>query len=99
MFKQYFGAEADLAYAVAKAESGVVSKAGAVNMDGSQDWGVMQINDRWHCPKVGAEAFSEDCHNKLLDVETNVRVAKQIRDDSGWGAWSVINNGRYLNFM
>lgn len=46
-----------------------------------------------------AEAFSMDCHNKLLDPETNIKVAKQIKDDSGWGAWYVFNNGRYLNFM
>lgn len=49
----------------------------------TDDYGVMQVNCYWHKAKVGG-----DC-NKLFDVETNLKVAKQIYDASGWRAWST----------
>lgn len=47
------------------------------------DYGVMQINCYWHKAKV-----SGDC-TKYFDLETNLRVAKQIYDNRGWNAWAT----------
>ena len=97
LIAKYFGSEAQFAYKIAELESGVESKmSNYPNNDGSQDVGIFQVNDRWHCPKVGEDNFSNACHQKLLDPETNVRIAKQIRDESGWGAWATYNKANNL---
>ena len=32
-------------------------------------------------------------YEALFDPETNIRIAKGIRDQQGWGAWSPFNRG------
>ena len=50
----------------------------------TNDFGVMQVNCTAHAKKVGG-----DC-TKLYDLETNLRVAKQIYDGSrGWSPWTT----------
>ena len=51
------------------------------------DYGLFQINCYWHRNK-----FSGDCY-ALLDIDTNIRVAKQIYDVQGWRPWVT---SRYL---
>lgn len=45
------------------------------------DYGLFQINCYWHRNK-----FSGDCY-ALLDIDTNIRIAKQIYDAQGWRPW------------
>jgi soluble lytic murein transglycosylase-like protein len=94
LFDKYFGSEANIARAIAQAESGM--NAGAVsklNWNGTRDWGVMQINS-CHADKVGGNL------ELLKDLETNIRVAKEIRDSwSGWTAWTVYNSGEYKKYL
>ena len=98
--KEVFGSDAKIALAVARAESGIESKRGLkANRDGSWDWGIFQINDYWHCPKVGEVRSSDDCHRKFMDAKTNIDTAKQIFDDSGWFPWSVFKNGKYKEYL
>ena len=47
------------------------------------DYGVMQLNCRWQKRRVGG-----DCA-LFLDLETNLRVAKQIFNEQGWNPWST----------
>jgi hypothetical protein len=65
---------------IAQLESGLRTNA----RSSSNDFGVMQVNCTAHAKKVGG-----DC-TKLYDLETNLRVAKQIYDGSkGWSPWTT----------
>lgn len=79
---KYFGDECNLATRVFKAESGL--NPNAIGDHGSS-LGIAQIN-RPHWGKVSCN---------LLEPECNIKLAKAIRDDSGWWAWSVYKNGTY----
>ena len=86
LVEKYFGDKADEALTCFKSESGLRPSAiNYSNRNGSWDVGYAQINTV-HCGKVGA-TDKEDCKSKLLDVETNIRVAKQIYDGRGFNAW------------
>lgn len=86
LVKKYFGEIADEALTCFKSESGLRPTAiNYSNKNGTWDIGYAQINTI-HCGKVGAKD-REDCKNKLLDVETNIKVAKQIYDGRGFNAW------------
>lgn len=74
---KYFGSEVDYALRIMQCESG--GNSGALSHTG--DRGLMQVN-HVHAAKVGGNL------DLLYDPETNLRVAKQIRDGSGWAAWS-----------
>lgn len=91
--KKYFGKEWKLAWAIAKAESGLVCSKDSYqpNSDGSMDHGLFQINDIHMSKLLEGE--------NLWDCDTNARIAKQIRDSwEGYHAWSAYNNGNYLVF-
>lgn len=84
--RKYFGDIADKALTCFKSESGLRPTAiNYSNRNGTWDIGLAQVNTI-HCGKVGA-SNREDCKNKLLDLETNVRIAKQIYDGRGFNAW------------
>lgn len=84
--RKYFGDIADEALTCFKSESGLRPTAiNYSNRNGTWDIGLAQVNTI-HCGKVGA-TNREDCKNKLLDLETNVRIAKQIYDGRGFNAW------------
>lgn len=84
--KKYFGELADEALTCFKSESGLRPTAiNYSNRNGTRDIGLAQINTV-HCGKVGA-TNRNDCKDKLLDLETNVRIAKQIHDGRGFNAW------------
>ena len=78
--------ECNLAIAVFTVESGL--RANAVGDHGGS-LGIAQIN-HVHWYKVSCS---------LLEVECNIRLAKQIRDNSGWGAWTVYRTGAYLQYL
>jgi hypothetical protein len=49
----------------------------------TNDYGVFQMNCRWQKRRVGG-----NCNN-FFDVDTNIRVAKQIYDEQGWNPWTT----------
>lgn len=86
MVRKYFGDKADEALICFKSESGLRPTAvNYSNRNGSWDIGLAQVNTI-HCAKVKATSKT-DCRDKLLDLETNIKVAKQIWDGRGWNAW------------
>ena len=76
------------ALAVAKAESRLDSNAEHVNADSSLDCGIFQINSV-HRPT------KEQCKG----TRENIKLAYQIYQRSGWQAWSVVKNGKYLAYL
>jgi hypothetical protein len=92
MIRSIFGADADIAIAIAKAESGLrCSAISPQNKNGTRDHGVFQINDI-HMAKFG--------QNSPYDCVENIKVAYKIfKSWEGWHAWSVYNNKRYLTFF
>ena len=72
--------ECDLAIRVFTQESNLNSKAIG---DHGNSIGIAQIHLPAHKNKVNCDLFEPEC---------NIRLAKQIRDSSGWGAWSVYRN-------
>jgi hypothetical protein len=93
---QVWGEEqATTAVAVALAESGgdAYKDNKGLNVDGSTDWGMWQINDRAHPNLAGWDNW--------YDATTNARMAKQVYDDrartgrNGWSAWSAYTSGAY----
>lgn len=74
---QYFGAETDYALRIMQCESGGNTAAHSP----TDDYGLMQVNSV-HAGKVGGNLSA------LFDPATNLQIAKQIRDGSGWSAWS-----------
>ena len=83
--EKYFKEKTDEALTCFKSESGLRPSAiNYNNKNGTWDIGLAQINTV-HCGKVNA-TDREDCKNKLLDLETNVRIAKQIYDGRGFNA-------------
>ncbi len=86
-----FGDKADVALAVAKAESGLRCEAYHFNQDKahSVDHGAMQLNDYWW--KWG----------NINDCAENIRIAKRIVDETGngWNNWVQYTNGAYLKYL
>ena len=78
-----FGKAAPLALQIIQKESSFNPKATNLNDNGSIDRGIFQINSI-HKNKVKNL-------NDLFDVDTNIRIAKQIYDESGqsWRQWST----------
>lgn len=71
-----FGDEAEHAKKIAKCESGFSPTATNVNVDGTEDRGVFQINNKYH--------GSCSTHN----AKANIDCAKKIKDSWGnWNAW------------
>jgi hypothetical protein len=94
LYDKYFGNEATLARAICKAENGTQEpgRVSKPNRNGTRDYGLCQINSI-HADKVGGNLEA------LKDPETNIRVAKQIRDGSGWTAWTCYKNGSYKKHL
>lgn len=79
----YFGDEADRALCLMGYES--AGNPGARNSS-SGAAGLMQVMPFW------AAEYGVD-YAGLFDPETNLRIAKGIRDNQGWTAWSPYNRG------
>jgi len=87
--RRVFGSkDAPIALAVSQSENGS-RRCDRIGVSG--DIGVFQINPWIHSDKATPE--------ELKDCLTNIRVAKQIFDSSGWFAWVDFNNGNYLAYM
>lgn len=90
----FTGEDARIAVAVALAESGGRANATNHNTDGTQDTGLMQINDVHH----GSETVTA-FRNRMLDPVENVKEGKSVFASSGWNAWTTYKNGTYRKFM
>lgn len=62
-----------------------------MNKDGTVDIGIFQINAYWHRDKATQE--------ELRDCKTNILVAKQIKDRSGWFPWVTYQTKSYLKYL
>lgn len=95
LFDKYFGEEADIARAVAMAESKMNSQ--AINhSDGHGvcrgSFGTMQIACI-HTERFGVEL------KDLLDEETNIRIASEIWKEQGWTPWGAYTSGSYKKYL
>jgi hypothetical protein len=90
LIRNIFGEEANVAIAIAEAESGLRAEAVNTNRNGSIDRGLFQINSI-HCKKF-------DC-TRLFEREYNIEAAKQIKEGSGWTAWSTYKSGKYRKYL
>lgn len=96
LIKKHFGPDWKLAYAIARAESGL--RCGAVgdhaiaywadNIEYGKSYGVFQIRHLQGRPEP----------KKLQDCEYNIMYAKQLFDRSGFYPWSAFTNDSYLAF-
>ncbi|KAH8301044.1 hypothetical protein KR059_007192, partial [Drosophila kikkawai] len=67
---------------------------GPPNTDGSNDYGIFQINDRYWCQPSNGHFSHNGCSvncNDLLsdDITRSVRCAQKVQGEQGWTAWSV----------
>lgn len=95
LYDKYFKEDAPIARAICKAENRAqdASKISKPNHDGSRDYGLCQINDKWQADKYTNTS-------ELLDAENNIRIAKQIHDEWGnWNAWTTYRSGAYKQFI
>jgi hypothetical protein len=91
--RRVFGKDADMAVAIAKAESGLNEKSvSKPNRNGSIDRGIFQINSV-HLWRVGGDS------SKLLDRDTNIAVAYEIFKEQNWIPWTVYRTGAYLKYL
>jgi hypothetical protein len=81
-----------IALAVANAESGMRADAYHFNSNNTLDFGVMQINSI-HWGKEGCSM------KELVDPYKNVDCGYNIKQESGWTAWTVVNTGAYLAYL
>lgn len=82
-----------MALAISQAENGsrLCNRVSKPNRDGSIDIGIFQVNNKAHAKKA--------TENQLKDCITNIKVAKQIFDASGWSPWSVYKSGLYKKYL
>lgn len=67
---------------------------GPANTDGSNDYGIFQINDRYWCQpsngKYSKNGCGIDCDELLSDdISTSVRCARHILAKTGWSSWTT----------
>lgn len=84
IIRRVFGEDAEMALAIAKAESGLNPLA-----DNGKCIGIFQI---MLFPSRPSRA-------ELYDPEINIITAKKIFDDSGWSPWSVYKSGAYKKYL
>jgi len=91
--------DAKIMAAVAMAESGGDSE--ALNDDGKKDlsYGLFQINMIGGIGPERRDLYNLDSNNNLYDPMTNIRVAKEIFDKQGYGAWGAYTNNSYKTFL
>lgn len=67
------------------------------NSDGSVDWGLFQINDRYWCKPADRRPSNNACHlscNLLLrsNIRYSLKCARYIKRAQGFTAWVAWNN-------
>jgi len=67
---------------------------GPTNSNGSNDYGIFQINNLYWCqPANGRFSYNEcklSCNNLLTDdIRDSVTCSRKIKNQQGWTAWST----------
>ena len=83
-----FGSQANIALAIAQAESGLKYDAIGKNTNGTLDVGLFQIND------IHGHSVEE-----RLDIERNVEIAYELYERDNWTPWVAFNNGSFKKFL
>ena len=94
------GPDAQTMAAIAMAESS--GNPGAHNRNastGDDSYGLAQINMLGSMGPARLKQFGLQRNEQLLDPQTNFKAAKQVRDSSGFGAWSTYGSGGYKQFL
>jgi len=94
------GQDANTMAAIALAESS--GNPGAHNRNagtGDNSYGLAQINMLGSMGPARLKQFGLQRNEQLLDPQTNFKAAKQVRDSSGFGAWSTYGSSKYKQFL
>lgn len=86
--------------AIAMAESS--GNPGAHNRNastGDNSYGLAQINMLGSMGPARLKQFGLQKNEQLFDPQTNFKAAKQVKDSSGFGAWSTYGSGKYKQFL
>lgn len=67
---------------------------GPANSDGSHDYGIFQINDRYWCQPPNGKHSSNGCGLNCKDllsdqINKSVTCARKVLAQQGWAAWST----------
>ncbi|XP_037813933.1 lysozyme 1B [Lucilia sericata] len=67
---------------------------GPANTDGSHDYGIFQINDRYWCKPSNGRSSHNGCNvycDDLLedDISESVYCAQHVKSKQGWSAWTT----------
>lgn len=79
---------------IAQHESSYNTKAvGTMNSNGSRDYGLFQINNKYWCLAENGTGYNQ-CHIKCRDllvdsIAPSVKCAQQVLRQQGWTAWST----------
>lgn len=94
----FSGSDANIAAAVAMAESG--GNPTAHNTTPPDDsYGLWQINMYKDLGPGRRKQFGISSNSQLFDPATNAKAAKSIFDQSGWKAWTTYTSGKYKTFV
>jgi len=94
------GQDANTMAAIAMAESS--GNPGAHNRNArtrDDSYGLTQINMDGSMGPARLKQFGLQHPDQLLDPQTNFKAAKQVKDSSGFGAWSTYGSGGYKQFL
>jgi hypothetical protein len=96
----FSGNDAQTMAAIAKAESSGNPNAHNPNAaTGDNSYGLAQINMIGGLGPARLKQFGLKNNEQLLDPQTNLRAAKQVKDSSGFGAWTTYKSGAYKQFL
>jgi hypothetical protein len=96
----FSGNDAQTMAAIIKAESSGNPYAHNTNRStGDNSYGLSQINMIDTLGPARRKQFGLKSNEQLLDPQTNLRAAKQVKDSSGFGAWTTFKSGTYKQFL
>jgi hypothetical protein len=94
------GNDAQTMAAIIKAESRGNPNAYNPNAaTGDKSYGLAQINMIGGLGPARLKQFGLKSNEQLFDPATNLRAAKQVKDSSGFGAWTTYKSGAYKQFL
>jgi hypothetical protein len=96
----FSGNDAQTMAAIIRAESSGNPYAHNTNRaTGDNSYGLSQINMIDTLGPARRKQFGLKSNEQLLDPQTNLRAAKQVKDSSGFGAWTTYKSGSYKQFL
>lgn len=94
------GNDAQIMAAIIKAESSGNPYAHNPNRStGDNSYGLSQINMIDTLGPARRKEFGLKSNEQLFDPQTNLRAAKQVKDSSGFSAWTTYTSGKYKKFL